>query len=258
MKVIRRRRGLKPIREVIGLPVQTIEPMPVEKAQKSDVVRVPGFLSNSEIEKLLYEVEQCNLPAYTSNYGEDLDENGTPVHTTTYLQTKHTFRKSFHWLNKRIRKLIKLTNTSQNWGFDIENNKSFNVRVAEFHEMTKGGSLLHSEHYDIGSIITIDIMLHEADKGAEFQTLEVNHKDNDTNNSSINNTDHIIHDKNYMKTHEFHAGDALIFVSHKYHSVTPLIQGKRKVLVIEYWNGKQRCCGHRCDKPFGICAFTAD
>jgi hypothetical protein len=120
--------------------------------------------------------------------------------------------------------------------------------VAEYHEMRVGGSLPNIEHYDIGSIITVDIMLQIAEDGALFQTLET-----PDYNISASETD--VTSGANMKTHEFTEGDALVFVSHKYHSVTPLRRGSRKVLVVEYWHGRQRRCGHRCDRPFGICTF---
>jgi hypothetical protein len=104
-----------------------------------------------------------------------------------------------------------------------------------------GGSLPYPKHYDIGSLITIDIMLQEPTEGAQFQTLELS----DDGKAPTQ----------YLKTHPFSAGDALVFVSHKYHSVTRLEAGNRKVLVVEFWHGLQRKCGHRCDKNFGICTF---
>lgn len=134
-----------------------------------------------------------------------------------------------------------------------------NVRVAEYHEMRSGGSLSSMHHCDTGSLLTIDIMLQEpgatsdelyrafrpagrpehgqhgstpqlsiaASSGGCFQTVN-----NQGDVSSVPN---------------FHAGDALIFVSHKLHRVSPVVSGVRKVLVVELWNGPRRTCGHRCD-----------
>lgn len=77
-------------------------------------------------------------------------------------------------------------------------------------------------------------MLEKAEIGANFQTLD--------NNEYIN--------------HEFNNGDALVFVSHKYHRVSELKKGSRKVLILEFWNGNERYCGHRCDLAYGTCSFV--
>ncbi|CAD7928677.1 unnamed protein product [Amoebophrya sp. A25] len=42
-------------------------------------------------------------------------------------------------------------------------------------------------------------------------------------------------------------GDALLFVSHKYHCVQPVTRGTRRVLVLEFWRWPERRCGHRCE-----------
>ena len=41
-----------------------------------------------------------------------------------------------------------------------------------------------------------------------------------------------------MKEHRMRAGDAICFLSHKHHNVTPLLKGRRHSLVVELWKGK--------------------
>jgi hypothetical protein len=218
----------------------TVVPMALKNAQRTAVVRIPQFLSRQEVEAVLEATNGSKLPAYTSNYGEDIDDSGSPVHTTTYLQSRRFFYKRLRWLFKRIRRAAVKQCDKNNWGFS-HRNSFFNVRVAEFHDMRIGGSLPFAEHYDVGSLVTVDILLEKAKAGAQFQTLECCTGQDTTLGE--------------LKNHEFEVGDALVFVSHKYHSVTPLTEGKRKVLVVEFWHGNRRRCGHRCDKPFGICTF---
>ena len=86
-------------------------------------------------------------------------------------------------------------------------------------------------HYDTGSCVTIDIMLQAPISGGHFQTLE----------------------DGVTKVHPFEVGDALIFPSHKYHSVQKVETGTRQVLILEYWVGEERFCSHRCLKHFGGC-----
>ncbi|CAJ1355461.1 unnamed protein product, partial [Effrenium voratum] len=106
------------------------------------------------------------------------------------------------------------------------------LRVAEFHEMWPGGRLADRHHFDVGSLITLDVMLREPTEGGTFQTLERGH----------------------LRAHRFHLGDVLVFVGHKYHSVSTLRKGSRRVLVLELWRGKDCTCGHRCDRRVVRCA----
>jgi len=129
----------------------------------------------------------------------------------------------------------------QAWGFAMDIPHAVNPRVVEYHEMRQGGSLSSMSHCDIGSLVTVDLMLQEPSAiepmwtafgkqrgGGQFQTIN-NHAEIET-------------------VEAFHPGDALAFVSHKLHRVSPITGGgARKVLVVEYWHGAHRLCGHRCE-----------
>ena len=102
-----------------------------------------------------------------------------------------------------------------------------NYRVAEYHTMhstldgqpTKGG--LHTvRHCDQGSLITIDVLLTELSEieGGVLQTLEAD---------------------GTLLSHEWEQGDALVFLSHKYHCVSTLTRGTRQVMVCELWQGTE-------------------
>eukprot|EP00747_Dinoflagellata_sp_TGD_P081442 gnl/TRDRNA2_/TRDRNA2_161301_c0_seq2.p1 gnl/TRDRNA2_/TRDRNA2_161301_c0~~gnl/TRDRNA2_/TRDRNA2_161301_c0_seq2.p1 ORF type:complete len:135 (+),score=22.27 gnl/TRDRNA2_/TRDRNA2_161301_c0_seq2:49-453(+) len=98
------------------------------------------------------------------------------------------------------------------------------------------GGLADRNHYDIGSLVTVDIMLEEPNEGGHFQSL-VQHR---------------------WTSQDFEVGDALVFVSHKYHRVDPVVLGCRRTLVLELWSGEERACGHRCDTPHGVCGFEEE
>lgn len=72
------------------------------------------------------------------------------------------------------------------------------------------GGLPHRLHYDSGSVLTIDVMLAPAEEGGQFETLE---------------SDAVV-------GHTFERGDAIVFPSHKYHSVSPVKRGTRRVLIM--------------------------
>lgn len=208
--------------------------MSVIDAQKTVVSRTANFLTEQEQQEILRTVTSLELPRYTNSPTDDVDYYGNPIHTTTYLQHNSLFLERLPWLHHKVLKLVQRVNCLHNWGFSLKP-RTFSLRVAEYHEMCKGGALSNKYHYDIGSLITVDIMLEEPQRGACFQTLEANGT--------------VIH-------HPFCRGDALIFVSHKYHNVSPLERGRRKVLVLEFWNGVVPVCGHRCDLHFGQCHFV--
>eukprot|EP00971_Amphidinium_carterae_P049469 974424-Amphidinium_carterae.1 len=59
-------------------------------------------------------------------------------------------------------------------------------------------------------------------------------------------------DGSYVE-HTFNCGDAMLFLSHKPHSVRPVTSGIREVLVVELWEGIERECEHRCPLHIGVC-----
>jgi predicted 2-oxoglutarate/Fe(II)-dependent dioxygenase YbiX len=52
-------------------------------------------------------------------------------------------------------------------------------------------------------------------------------------------------------------GDAIIFCSHKTHTVLPVVKGRRQVCVMEFWQGEERKCSHRCNRHWGECPFAS-
>ena len=115
-----------------------------------------------------------------------------------------------------------------------------------------------SKHYDQGSIITVDIMLSDTTHhvGGKLYTLEpaaddvANKGEGDGN---VRGDAWVV-----QQHHEFAKGDAMVFLSHKYHGVTPLRAGPpRQVLITELWQGEERACPHRCVQHWGCCDFTA-
>ena len=59
-----------------------------------------------------------------------------------------------------------------------------------------------------------------------------------------------------LTAHRFERGDAIFFVSHKYHSVQPVTRGRRAVLVAALWHGPERRGAHRCEQRPGECGYS--
>lgn len=216
-------------------PLRSLIPMRTHTANLyTKAVRIRGFLSRKEIRDVLTTVKQLDHPMYTNNPIDDINKRGEAVHVTSYLNTDDSFETRLAWLAQRIKRAIALVNTREKWGFQLHSERA-NIRVAEYHEMYPEGSLSGMDHCDTGSLVTLDLMLQPGEGGGQFQTVD--------------NCKRII-------THSFEQGDALVFVSHKHHRVTPLREGVRKVLVVEVWAGVKRRCGHRCDVPQGACCFV--
>ena len=93
--------------------------------------------------------------------------------------------------------------------------------------MAPGPGISEDEHYDMDSVVTIDICLSPQEQwtGGKFGTLEASGE---------------------LATHSFGKGDAVAFLSHKFHSVSKVKTGERRVLVVELWRGPDRTCPHRC------------
>jgi hypothetical protein len=133
-------------------------PIPVDQAQRSKVFRQKKFLSEQEILSVCSIVKNLDIQSYTNNPSQDIDDMGYAVHTTSYINTDNLFSSKLRWLKDRIFPLIWIANERSHWGFDTTSEK-INIRVAEYHEMEVNGSLRDHHHYDVGSLITVDIML---------------------------------------------------------------------------------------------------
>lgn len=152
------------------------------------------------------------------------------VWRTSYIHTDSLFKEHLRDIHNQLREAV-FDVDKENWNvLDGRDKDKLNFRTVELHEYTAGGTLGEDNHYDMGSLITLDVMLQEPDSGGEFITPE---------------------EDGSKPIHEFLEGDAMFFLSHKYHQVAPVTSGTRIVLVAEIWEGPERQCPHRCqDRDF--------
>lgn len=122
-------------------------------------------------------------------------------------------------LLQRVTERVIALDSSQEWGFQLAKG-NFCLRVCEYHcQVAPSEALSDIHHYDQDSLVTVDIMLSSPQidfTGADIETLEAD---------------------GTLLRHEVNQYDALCFLSHKYHSVTPLLSGRRVVCVLEFWRG---------------------
>ena len=202
-----------------GLRYPTLEeldlalPMPVDDAQKTGVFLHQGFLSAAEAERLIRRFNRLGLQPYTNVPDQDYNARGAWVHITRYLQEGDCFRTKFPKLRARVLALARRANEENGWGLDM---RSISVRVAELHNYRKGGALLEMDHYDKGSLVTVDVMLEPPVRGGRFQTVEVPQEYAARAGAGAGAGAGV------CREHDFDLGDALVFVSHKYHRVAPV------------------------------------
>eukprot|EP00929_Paragymnodinium_shiwhaense_P085531 TRINITY_DN45950_c0_g1_i2.p1 TRINITY_DN45950_c0_g1~~TRINITY_DN45950_c0_g1_i2.p1 ORF type:complete len:278 (-),score=49.76 TRINITY_DN45950_c0_g1_i2:376-1209(-) len=204
-------------------------PTPSE-AQRTQAVHMEGFLSSEEIDELARAVEEVQdlslVGEHRRNPAGQADRDG--CWRTTFLHTDGVFRERFSRLHDKCRAAFFEVDAA-NWKIlDGYDGAALNFRTVEYHEYEASGRLAAKEHYDAGSLITMDIMLTQPGSDFEGGALVMPEADGS------------------VTTVALRKGDVAFFLSHKYHNVQPVHRGKRKVLVIELWHGAEQTCDHRC------------
>ena len=195
-------------------------------AQRMQVVRMPGFLKESElraIDALGEEHARIHGPPAAS-------APNRPLWRTQYLNAGGLARGREPALLDKLVDLAKSVDGEHFGGRAAAADAG--ARCVELHSCGVGSSLDDPMHFDSGSIVTLDVMLDEADEGGHFETLEAD---------------------GAMRRHAFERGDAIVFPSYKYHSVAQVTKGLRRVLVLELWQGDEKLCDHRCTVARGDC-----
>ena len=192
-------------------------------ASLARVVRIPRFFSPADIEQV-GRVER----AHHERLGRPREAR--PGWHTTYLSAGGLFRATVPELHRRLSELRHRVDVSRFDGGDAasasELLRSLNVRCIELHDGRAGGSLNDPRHFDNGSTVTVDVLLEDSFTGGAFGTTEAG---------------------GALHEHEFSVGDALVFPSYKYHSVGRITGGRRRTLVLEFWQGDENRCNHRCE-----------
>ena len=203
--------------------------MDLVRAQASRVVPLPALLSADDVAR----VHSC-ASSSPSGAGKDLSKHDGRWETL-YLHSDGQFQRECADILTKIVREVRRAEAAEPSMCQLLTRvpeQDVGCRCIEYHEVRAGGGLPDPYHHDIGSLVTVDVMLSDpaADfEGGEFHTLESDGS---------------------MKPHAFgRMGDALMFVSHKYHCVQPVRAGLRRVLVLELWLGPERYCAHRCNTP---------
>jgi hypothetical protein len=204
-----------------------------DTAGRTSVVRTKQFLSLDEILEIqgaaLEVVCMCPVPKWE----------------TIYLQNQYYFQTHHPKIYSRIKTLVRDID-AEHWGLLEALEKTVgigvNARCIEFHEYGLNARRICGLHVDTGSLFTVDIMLSDTSEfeGGKFITDRLPNGDEDVDPKVM---------LPHNQLHRFQQGDALVFLSHKRHSLTPIKSGTRQVLVLEFWEGSECTGSHRCMNP---------
>lgn len=203
----------------------------VANAQRTAVKRMPRFLSDDDIDSLHKVAAEAKRIAAGREVTATLDRQLREGGRTVWIN--HLLAERLPELHGRIFAAARAAD-AELWGGVLEGRHALNLRSAEYHTVLEEGGIAMGSHADHGSLITIDFMLSATDDfdGGRFQTLEADGE---------------------QLAHVFEKGDALFFLSHKYHGVSALEAGRRNIIVAEIWEGVARRCPQRCDNPWLPC-----
>ena len=145
------------------------------EAQKTNVVRIPGFLSAREVHKIheLYSELKPRLGSAGRTTGNQAAAYRQGKWETAYLSTDGLFAKAMPELRARLIETAARVD-ADHWQLLPRAVAPVVPRCVEYHTVEPGGSLPFPTHYDAGSLVTIDVMLSDSRdfEGGEFRTLE--------------------------------------------------------------------------------------
>lgn len=146
-------------------------------------------------EDIALDVSGCGRSGGSSGSGDGGGER--VVHVTKYLNTDGIFRRRFRGLRRRVMAVAAAVSAREGWGSAGVSGGStggrtcgggggggggaqhpwgtcwrrgcgWKPRVCEYHTYEPGGRLTEEGHTDVGSLVTVDVMLQEADEGGEL------------------------------------------------------------------------------------------
>ena len=134
------------------------------------------------------------------------DVTGSVAHEITYLHRDGYFGRDHGPLLKKITGAM-----ARDW-----RGPPLTVRCVEHHVYTEGGGLVLEDHRDLGSSLSLSVLLSDQYTGGAFTT---------TSEAGI------------ITTHAPSVGDGVLFASETVHNVSTIESGERRALVVELWTG---------------------
>lgn len=159
--------------------------------------------------------------------------HGTALHNKFYLQAHSFVFEHAPLLVARMRKIMEEVDAKE---WRLLEGETVKVRLLEYHTYLAGGGLTGKDfekHFDGGSLLTMVMMISQggdSNPAAEYTGGRLRVGVNDWVTGER---------EEYVDGGLENIGDCVIFPSHKYHEVSPVLSGKRHVAVMELWNEHQ-------------------
>lgn len=203
----------------------------VAHARNSHVMRSSALFTAFDLEEI-----ECVLKGIMANGSALVNnpQNATHQHKfCTFLNNPptHAFQQQAPRVLTKMLDFITQAWNEANWSGSagplhaiVGGPESLSIRLVEHWEYEVGGGLIDPFHYDNDSVVTIVALLSSEDEfeGGVFRTHEAD---------------------GLQLEHPMKMGDAICFVSHKYHNIAKVTRGRRRSIVMELWQGGQRHMG---------------
>lgn len=161
--------------------------MDAKTAQRTRVVRIPKLLTSDEVAELLAVFacidRRCGHVSFGANSDNEVSQRGGRW-DTCYIHTAGLFKQTAPALYSKIIEAAFNADLSTWKVLHEEDTRvaasptrrtDVSVRTAEIHTVSDSGGIPDVNHRDLGSLVTIDVMLSKPEtdfSGGQFQTLE--------------------------------------------------------------------------------------
>ena len=221
-------RGVREDAEAAGLSLHFLDIVDVTMARDSCVMHCKGLLNTDDIAAV--EAVRGNIEAKEGCFHNNPQNSTHKCKTATFMNNPPDYlvRNEAPQVIGKMLRFAMAAWEQGNWSGTPEQPgplyairggvPSLSIRVVEHWKYDVNGGLEDPLHYDVDSVLTVVVLLVDPQEfdGGVFRT-------NETDGTHLE--------------HSLAQGDAICFVSHKFHNITPLTRGVRKSLVMELWQG---------------------
>jgi len=205
--------------------------LPDAAVEATAVLHLRDFLSNRDIQNV-FEAAKALCKADSKSAALPSGTNGAKAATSApdvqygAAHVALNLHRAGHFQRSCPRLCAKITDAmrSQSSMF-ITPQITLSIRCIEFHTYTAGDGLATRGHRDLGSVLTISVLLSDPHsvEGGTFMTCDRASSSHEGLSDGVN------------VPHAVSRGGAVLFHSEKMHNVAPVSKGVRHSLVIELW-----------------------
>lgn len=235
-----RRAAFAAFRQSLSKGRKKAKPPSFDLVESTKPLVIKALLSREEIDSVFEAARQCGttrseattrLAGFSARAKDDSGTAAQEAFATMGLaydiaySDAHValFMHRDGWLAREwpllVAKLVHAMRSQEgDWGDREALCSATSVRCAEFHSYAESGGLLDENHRDLGSTLTMSVLLsdEQAQEGGDFVTWDK---------------------ENQRVAWPMQRGDAILFHSEKRHGVNTVTKGMRHALVMELWEG---------------------